>query len=1320
MNKKSSLKLFFILLVTTCSRACDLIFQVTTSPLNFYARVTSPISSSLNVEDDDMAIGLQGTLLLSFDGDCPDSPQDLQSILTDDQSSISVKTTSDTGPLQLYPSVIPLSGIAQVDWYEAAFNITGNLDELTAIVSEGYVLTTSLLSRDPDRVEIIGINGTTPILSTAAVNGSTVELSLADFNVKMTSVFLSELAGQPLRGVNDYYFEGMLNLRYAAGSFEEDKESDIENEKFQCGPGGCGSNGRCIQFSDPETGEERSGCQCKCGWSGVTCSVINNSGYCSSVIPGGGGQVGGVNCPTSPPAPAPSPAAIDCSSLLPPSQECKSAREKFNPATQRCECIEGWTGPGCAACSSDIACSELFRTAATCSDNNTYTEHSAYKAYTCDLFGTGLDDVIVPGTFWVACNATGSLGISGTDPTAGIQGAFTGGDQGQGQSQGIETVPPEESYCEVSFSLQEHANNPISCKADMCTFTLDTTVAECRVTTCACERECTDVQGVLDKINGNPCTISCDDTTGECTFDIQDFFVKLVAPCTAQVSECLVQAFSLSSNSYIYGDGSRGKSLGEDVYNPIIAAIPLMVLTLTAVFLAVYLYKHRSFLKSVDFDDDDNKNVMILSNGGGEDGTVDDYMLKVAAEGEGGGGGGIAGEVFSSSVELSFRNLSCAVPITGHSKKVASAADVSTAINNKNDHIIIPTRKIILDDVSGVVRSRELIGIMGPSGSGKSTLLGLLSSSPEDVSSSAIVSGHALLDGAPLTSAASRHRVAFVPQSEALLPTLTVEETLRVAALLRLPGTVDPEILNQRIGRVIKELGLTGVAHSRIGSGGGFGGGAGGGGRRGLSGGEQRRVTIGVSMITNPEVLLLDEPTSGLDSYNALQLMKTLRQLADRGRIVMLSFHQPSPAMFNLLDKVYLLSKGRRMYAGSPGGADEMLAAAGLPCPVGTAMAEHLLEVTSDPKQLPLLSDYVSKKKLSAIDDDACVGSSGSSDGGVMSSSNKEGGNSPLQTRLNSRRVGHAPALPPSPPPPPPSTTTSNNSTTSFTETRQGKLSRRLAVLFWRTAVDIIRNPTLLLLHWAMSLAMGVFVGCIFWQVGLDISGAQNRAGGLFFALAFFAFTSLTTVDLLVNEKRLVGREVGAGCYGSFEYLITKACLDGLLLRVIPALLYAAPFYPMMGLGSGSSTVALFLMVLSLFALTSGALSLGVAVVSKTPGQAALIMNVVLLISLLVGGFFVNATSMPSWIRWLRYLSVFYYGYTALITNEMVPLLLDFVVEGYTAVRNVRGTTFLNIIGVDPSDLTEYIGILVGMYFGFLVLAYLALIWRTPRGKRIQ
>jgi ABC-type multidrug transport system ATPase subunit len=1258
-----------------------------------------------------MAIGLQGTLLLSFDGDCPDSLQDLHSILIDRQSSISVKTTSDTGPLQLYPSVIPLSGIAQVDWYEAAFNMTGNFDELTVIVSEGYVLTTSLLSPEPVRVEIIGINGTTPILSTAAVNGSTVELSLADFNVKMTSVFLSELAGQPLRGVNDYYFEGTLNLRYAVGSFEEGKENDIENEKFQCGQGGCGSNGRCIQFSDPETGEERSGCQCKCGWNGATCSVINNSGYCSSVIPGGGGgggdQVGGVNCPTSPPTTAPSPAAIDCSSLLPPSQECKSAREKFNPATQRCECIEGWTGPGCAACSSDIAYSDFFSTAATCSDNNTFTEHSAYKAYTCDLSGTGLEDVIVPGTFWVACNATGSLGISGTDPTAGIQQTSTGGDQGQ--SQGIATIPPEDSYCEVSFSLQDHANNPISCKADMCTFTLDTTVAECRVTTCACERECTDVQGVLDKINGNPCTISCDNTTGECTFDIQDFFVKLVAPRTTQVSECLVEAFSLSSNSYIYGDGSRGESLGEDVYNPIMATIPLMVLTLTAVFLTVYLYKHRSFLKSLDFDDDDenNNNVMILSNDDGEDDPVDDGMLEAAGVGEV-GGQGIAGEVFSSSVELSFRNLSCAVPINGHSKKVASASDISTTPKNKNDNIIIPTRKNILNDVSGVVRSRELIGIMGPSGSGKSTLLGLLSSSPEDVSSNAIVSGHALLDGAPLTSAASRHRVAFVPQSEALLPTLTVEETLRVAALLRLPDTVDPEVLNQRIRRVIKELGLTGVAHSRIGSGGGVGGGAGGRGRRGLSGGEQRRVTIGVSMITNPEVLLLDEPTSGLDSYNALQLMKTLRQLADRGRIVMLSFHQPSPAMFNLLDKVYLLSKGRRMYAGSPGGADEMLAAAGLPCPVGTTMAEHMLEVTSDPIQLPLLSDYVSKKKLSAIDDDVCVGSSGGD--GMMSSSNKEGEYSPLQTsRINSGRGG---------PPPPPITTITNNSTTKID--RQGKLSRRLAVLFWRTAVDIIRNPTLLLLHWAMSLAMGVFVGCIFWQVGLDISGAQNRAGGLFFALVFFAFTSLTTVDLLVNEKRLVGREVGAGCYGSFEYLITKACLDGLLLRAVPALLYAAPFYPMMGLGSGSSTVALFLMVLSLFALTTGALSLGVAVVSKTPGQAALIMNVVLLISLLVGGFFVNATSMPSWIRWLHYLSVFYYGYTALITNEMVPLLLDFVVEGYTAVRNVRGTTFLNIIGVDPSDLTEYIGILVGMYFGFLALAYLALVWRNPRGKRIQ
>jgi hypothetical protein len=100
-----------------------------------------------------------------------------------------------------------------------------------------------------------------------------------------------------------------------------------------------------------------------------------------------------------------------------------------------------------------------------------------------------------------------------------------------------------------------------------------------------------------------------------------------------------------------------------------------------------------------------------------------------------------------------------------------------------------------------------------------------------------------------------------------------------------------------------------------------------------------------MELVTDPSVLVCDEPTSGLDSATALSLMRTLHALAAGSRVVLLSLHQPSPAAFGLLDRAMLLAAGRCVYAGPPAGADRWFAAAGAPCPDGTAIAEHMLQV---------------------------------------------------------------------------------------------------------------------------------------------------------------------------------------------------------------------------------------------------------------------------------------------------------------------------------------------------------------------------------------
>lgn len=174
-----------------------------------------------------------------------------------------------------------------------------------------------------------------------------------------------------------------------------------------------------------------------------------------------------------------------------------------------------------------------------------------------------------------------------------------------------------------------------------------------------------------------------------------------------------------------------------------------------------------------------------------------------------------------------------------------------------------------------------------------------------------------------------------------LSPTSTVLETLIFAAHLRLPENIPKAVKEERAHTVLGQLGLTDVAHTRVGSVE----------RRGISGGEMRRVSIGIELVAAPDVLVLDEPTSGLDSVSAARLVKLLKSLAEDQEsqtTIIASIHQPSSALYHSFSQVVLLSNGRQLYFG-PGGSRpaEFFASQGRPCPPGYNVADHLLEIAS-------------------------------------------------------------------------------------------------------------------------------------------------------------------------------------------------------------------------------------------------------------------------------------------------------------------------------------------------------------------------------------
>jgi ABC transport system ATP-binding/permease protein len=206
--------------------------------------------------------------------------------------------------------------------------------------------------------------------------------------------------------------------------------------------------------------------------------------------------------------------------------------------------------------------------------------------------------------------------------------------------------------------------------------------------------------------------------------------------------------------------------------------------------------------------------------------------------------------------------------------------------------------KQLLDGVGFALEQRSLLAVVGPSGSGKSTLLRALTGfRPADEGQVEYAGRDLYRDYDEL-----RQRIGFVPQDDILHPQLTVRRALTYAARLRFPSDVAPAERERRVMEVIGELGLTEQADQRITS---------------LSGGQRKRTSVALELLTRPSLLFLDEPTSGLDPGLDKSVMQTLRQLADDGRTVVVVTH--SVANLDVCDRLLLLAPGGSMaYFGPP------------------------------------------------------------------------------------------------------------------------------------------------------------------------------------------------------------------------------------------------------------------------------------------------------------------------------------------------------------------------------------------------------------------
>ncbi|KAA0044058.1 hypothetical protein IC582_009486 [Cucumis melo] len=662
--------------------------------------------------------------------------------------------------------------------------------------------------------------------------------------------------------------------------------------------------------------------------------------------------------------------------------------------------------------------------------------------------------------------------------------------------------------------------------------------------------------------------------------------------------------------------------------------------------------------------------------------------------------------------KLSFQNLSYSVKV--RRRGGGSSLPENLAAEESGGRV-----KLLLNDISGEAREGEIMAVLGASGSGKSTLIDALA----DRIAKGKLKGKVTLNNEVLESGLLKVISAYVMQDDLLFPMLTVEETLMFSAEFRLPRSLSKSKKKARVQALINQLGLTAAANTVIGDEG----------HRGVSGGERRRVSIGIDIIHDPILLFLDEPTSGLDSTSAFMVVKVLQRIAQSGSIVIMSIHQPSYRILSLLDRLIFLSHGQTVYSGSPTDLPNFLAEFGHPIPGNENRTEFALDLVRDleetvggtksmvehnkswqRKNNDHLEDYEIHRDFSRRFH-LCLKD-------AISASISRG-----------KLVSGAPI--------------DSNRSSSFSKF-SNPLWIEILVIAKRSIMNSRRMPELFGIRLGAVLITGIILATMFWHLDNSPKGIQERLGFFAFAMSTTFYTCAEAIPVFLQERYIFMRETAYNAYRRSSYVLAHSLIS-IPSLIILSLTFAGTTYFAVGLAGGfSGFVFFFFAVLSAFWAGSSFVTFLSGVVSHVMLGYTVVVAI-LAYFLLFSGFFLSRDRMPPYWIWFHYMSLVKYPYEAVLQNEfeaksgcfirgvqmfdntplaVVPSAMKVELlksMGKTLGLNITGSTCVTT-GSDVlrqqgiTDLSKWNCIWISMAWGFLfrILFYFALLFGSKNKRK--
>ncbi|KAL6900988.1 hypothetical protein ACP4OV_005664 [Aristida adscensionis] len=503
-------------------------------------------------------------------------------------------------------------------------------------------------------------------------------------------------------------------------------------------------------------------------------------------------------------------------------------------------------------------------------------------------------------------------------------------------------------------------------------------------------------------------------------------------------------------------------------------------------------------------------------------------------------------------------------------------------------HGVTEKKLQLLEDVSGAFRPGVLTALMGITGAGKTTLLDVLAGRK----TGGYIEGTIKIAGYPKKQETFSRISGYCEQSDIHSPNLTVYESLKFSAWLRLPSNVEPHQRHMFIEEVMSLVELTDLKNAMVGIPG----------TTGLSAEQRKRLTIAVELVASPSIIFMDEPTTGLDARAAAIVMRTVRKTVDTGRTVVCTIHQPSIEIFESFDELLLMKRGGQLiYSGSLGPLSSNMikyfeAIPGVPrINKGQNPAAWMLDISSHTTEYEIGVDYAEIYRNSSL------------------------------YRENMLMIHdlEKPEI--------------NTEDLYFPHGYWRSFTTQCVACLWKQSCAYWKNSEHNVVRFINTLAVSIMFGIVFWKIGSTIKDEQdvfNILGVVYGSALFLGFMNCSILQPVVATERVVlYREKAAGMYSTMAYAIAQVLVE-LPYMLVQVVIFSAIVYPMIGFQLAAAKFLSFVlyMVLSFMYFTL----YGMMTVALTPN-----IEIAMGLSFLIftfwnvfSGFIVARELMPLWWRW--------------------------------------------------------------------------------------